>query len=494
MKNYITTITTSFSPFLSTTQWPKPLKLTLKSARRSRHIGRTERHICTSSLYRHQFLRHTAGDLTISMEIPIILLLILLNGLFSMSEVALISSKKFKLENAAKKGNTNAGKALQLASNPTRFLSTVQIGITLIGILTGIFSGEKLTTPLQNALAKVSAFAPYAHTIAVICVVFIVTFLSIVFGELLPKRIGLLYPETIAAFVAKPMNVISKIAAPFIWLLSVTNNLFLKLFGMKSDMEDKVTEDEIKAIVRQGADIGEIEEIEHSIVNRVFALSDRKVSELMTHRSDIIWFDANDTAEDIKRKVNEELHSVYPIANGTLDRLAGIVNVKELFAMNILAGEFDLKELTREPLIVHENTQAYLLLEKFKQNHIHHAIVVDEYGSMQGIMSMDDILDALVGDVSENQLLEYTILQRDEDSWLVDGQYPYFELLNYFNIHDREDHDEDRGYNTVAGLLLHVASHMPSLGEKFKWNQYELEVVDMDGMRIDKILITRTQK
>lgn len=428
------------------------------------------------------------------MEIVIILILILLNGLFSMSEVALISSKKFKLENAAKKGNGNAEKALALANNPTRFLSAVQIGITLIGILTGIFSGEKITSQVQNSLAKVSWIAPYAHTVAVIVVVFIVTFLSIVFGELLPKRIGLFYPEKIAAMVAKPMNLISKIAAPFIWLLSITNNLFLKLLGMGDGMQDKVTEDEIKAIVRQGADVGEIEEIEHSIVNRVFALSDRKVSELMTHKGDIVWFDTGDTIDDIREKVRKETHSNYPVARGSLDKLLGIVNVKEMFAMSILADGFDLTQYAKEPLIIHEATQAYLVLERFKDSHIHIAMVVDEYGSVQGIVSMDDILDALVGDVSENQLLEYTIKQRDESSWLVDGQYPYFELLNYFNAHGGEDRDEDRGYNTTAGLLLHLAHHMPALGEKFRWKDYELEVVDMDGMRIDKILITRVGK
>lgn len=425
------------------------------------------------------------------MEIIIILLLILLNGVFSMSEVALISSKKYKLEAAAKRGNGNARKALELANNPTKFLSAIQTGITLIGILTGIFSGEKITSDLVLVYEQISVIAAYAHSLAVATVVVILTFFSIVLGELIPKRIALLYPEKIAMVMARPMTTVSSIASPFIWLLTATNNLVLRVFGIKDNSEDKVTEEEIKAIVRQGANVGEIEQIEHSIVDRVFSLGDRKASELMTHRTKISWIDKSDDMEAVRKRVNKELHSMYPVADGTLDKLVGIVNVKELFAADMEHKLFDLSKFVKEPLIIHENTPAYKLLERFRATRMHHAIVVDEYGSMQGLISMDDILDALVGDVSENLQQEYNITVRDENSWLVDGQYPYFELLNYFGISEEDDDPTERNFNTVAGLLLHVAMRIPALGERFGWQEYYIEAVDMDGMRIDKILISR---
>jgi putative hemolysin len=424
------------------------------------------------------------------MEIIIILLLILLNGVFSMSEIALISSRKFKLENAAKRGNKNAKTALDLANNPNKFLSTVQIGITLIGILTGIYSGEKITQDLTEAVANIPALTPYAHSIAVLVIVVIVTFFSIVFGELIPKRIGLLYPETIASLVARPMNVISKLAAPFIFLLTSTNDLFMKVFGIKDNMDGRVSEEEIKAIVQQSAEGGEIQQIEHNIVERVFALGDRKVTELMTHRTDIIWLDVNNTLDEVKHTASKELHSIYPVANGSIDKLIGVVNVKELFAANIDATAFDIKKYTIKPLIVHSNAAAYSVLEKFREARFHLAIIVDEYGSVLGIITMDDVLDALVGDVSEYNNMEYNIIKRDDNSWLADAQYPYFELLRYFGF---KDEDSDGDYNTIAGMILDKMGKIPHPGEKLLWHDFEIEIVDMDGMRIDKLIIKRIE-
>ena len=422
------------------------------------------------------------------MEIIIILLLILLNGVFSMSEIALISSRKFKLENAAKRGNKNARTALDLANNPNKFLSTVQIGITLIGILTGIYSGEQITQDLTTTIAHIAPLAPYAHTIAVLAVVVIVTFFSIVFGELIPKRIGLLYPETIASLVARPMNVISKIAAPFIYLLTGTNDLFMKAFGIKDNMDGRVSEEEIKAIVQQSAEGGEIQQIEHNIVERVFALGDRKVTELMTHRTDIIWLDVHNTLNQVRTTASKELHSIYPVANGSIDKLIGVVNVKELFAANIEATSFDLSKYMIKPLIVHDNAAAYSVLEKFREARFHLAVIVDEYGSVLGIITMDDVLDALVGDVSEYNNTEYNIIKRDDNSWLADAQYPYFELLRYFGF---KDEDSEGDYNTIAGMILDKMGKIPHPGEKLLWHDFEIEIVDMDGMRIDKLIIKR---
>lgn len=422
------------------------------------------------------------------MEFLIIFFLILLNGIFSMSEIALVSARKFKLESSAKKGNKNARKALELSKNPNTFLSTVQIGITLIGILTGILSGEKLTSDLKEAIEKINFLQPYSHSIAVLIIVIVITFLSIVFGELIPKRIGLMFPEKIASFVAIPMTFISVITKPFIWLLTKTNDLFLQIFGLKNNKEGIVSEEEIKAMVQESAEGGEIREIEHDIVHRVFALGDRKVSELMTHRSDLVYFDITDDLDTIKQRAQIELHSVYPVVKKNLDKMLGIVSVKDIFPKNIKSSEFNLQQFIKQPVVVHGNTPAYKILEQFRESKLHYAFVIDEYGSVQGMVSMDDILDALIGDVAEYNQHEYQIVQRDKKTWLADGGYPFFEFLNYFDM--KELDTGKREYNTVAGFFLSQLHHIPVTGEKIKWNIFEFEVIDMDGPKIDKVLIT----
>jgi len=426
------------------------------------------------------------------MEILIIILLILLNGVFSMSEIALVSSRKFKLENAAKKGNKNARKALSLANSPNTFLSTVQIGITLIGILTGIYSGEKITTDMQAFISQFAPLQPYAETLAVICIVIIITFFSIVFGELLPKRIGLLFPERIATFMATPMIFISKIAAPFIWLLSKTNSLVLRLFGINEKADNRVTEEEIKAMIQDSTEGGDIQEIEQKIVQRVFALGDRRVSELMTHRSDLVWLDINDTLTTVKEKAGKEIHAIYPVANGNLDNLAGILNLKDLFPKHLHEENFKLQDHITRPLYVHDNTPAYKLLEKLKENHTHYSVVVDEYGAVQGVISIDDVLDALVGNVSENAQDEYQIISREDGSWLADAQCPYFEFLHFFNISESDEDETEGDFNTLAGLILNQLGRIPATGETIHWKNLQIEVVDMDGLRIDKVIITQT--
>ncbi|MBC7829524.1 MAG: HlyC/CorC family transporter [Chitinophagaceae bacterium] len=413
----------------------------------------------------------------------------LLNGIFSMSEIALVSARKFKLESAAKKGNSNAKRALDLANNPNTFLSTVQIGITLIGILTGIFSGDTLTLRFQHALEKITFLAPYAVTLSVILIVIIITFFSIVFGELIPKRIGLMFPEAIASFVAGPMKFISVITKPFIWLLVKTNDLVLGLFGLRHQKEGIVSEEEIKAMVQESAEGGEIQQIEQSIVHRVFALGDRKVTQLMTHRNDLVYFDIDESLDSIKRKSGGEAHSVYPVVQKNLDKLLGIVSVKDIFPKDFSEIPFKLADFIRQPLMVHENTSAYKVLDKFKENRIHYAFVVDEYGRTQGMVSMDDIVDALVGDTSEYNQNEYQINKRDDGTWLADGQFPFFEFLHFFDISQEENSGD---FNTLGGLILSQLNHMPVTGEKVNWKQFVFEVIDMDENKIDKILITVT--
>jgi putative hemolysin len=428
------------------------------------------------------------------MEIIIIALLILLNGLFSMSEIALVSSRKFKLDTAAKKGNANAAKALELSNNPNRFLSTVQIGITLVGILTGVYSGDKFSGQVEIMLRRVEFLRPYAATISVITIVVIITFFSIVFGELLPKRIGMLFPEKIATAVASPMMVVSKIASPFIWLLTKTNDLIMALFGLKKSAESKVTEEEIKAIIQDSTEGGEIQQIERNIVSRVFALGDRRVSELMTHRSDVVWLDINDDLDTVREKVAQELHSMYPVSNGELDKLEGVVVLKTFFPKELKKEDFKLKDYIKQPIVVHSSTPAYQVLDKFREHKFHYAIVVDEYGSIQGIMAMDDVLDALIGDISEYDQNEYQITVRNDNSWFADAQYPYFELMNYFSIAHSESESEEREFNTIGGLLMTRLGRVPNVGDKINWEGYEIEVVDMDGLRIDKVLITKLEE
>lgn len=422
------------------------------------------------------------------MEILIIIVLILLNGVFSMSEIALVSAKKFKLETLAKKGNSNAEKALQLASKPNTFLSTVQIGITLIGILTGIYSGDSLTGPLQQWLTTIPAIARYAGPISVAIVVIAITYFSIVFGELIPKRIGLMFPESIATVVAAPMKIISLVAKPFIWLLTVSNDFVLSLMGLKNEQNEHVSEEEIKALIQESTTAGEIQEIEQDIVERVFALGDRKVSEIMTHRSDILWVDVLDNLETIKEKVKDELHSVYLVCDKQVDEWKGVVFVKELFPLQLGDTPFELEQYTRKPIIFPESTPVYKVLEKFKENRFHYGIVVDEYGSLQGLVAMDDVLDALLGDMTEYNQEEFQIVPRNENSWLIDAQIPYYVFCEYFEI----DEDAYEGnFNTLGGFILEELGHIPATGERFVWDELEFEVVDMDGVRIDKIMVTR---
>lgn len=420
------------------------------------------------------------------MEIVIIICLILLNGVFSMSEIALVSAKKYRLEQAVKKGSSNAKRALGLVNNPTRFFSTVQMGITLISILTGVFSSDELQAKLQVKLSTISFLQGHEEAAAVAIIVSIVTFTTIVFGELIPKRIGLLFPEKIASFMAGPMNVLSTITAPFIWLLSRTNDIVLFIFGLKPDTENRVSEEEIKSIIQHSAEGGEVQEIERKIVERVFSLGDRRISELMTHRTKIVWLDIKDDSATLRQKISKEIHSIYPVCDGTLDNMRGVISIKDIFAHETELSTASLARHMKKPLVLHDNVPAYKALEAFRAARLHYAIVVDEYGSIEGIVSMDDVLDALVGDVTEQGQEEYQVIKRKDGTWLADAQYPYFELLHYFDI--TEDHYQNE-FNTIGGLILDQLTRMPNVGDTIQWHGYELEIIDMDGLRIDKILI-----
>ncbi len=403
-----------------------------------------------------------------------------------MSEIALISSRKSRLETAAKKGSKTAKTALDLANSPNKFLSAVQIGITLIGILTGIYSGDKITEDVEFFVSGFSALQPYANSIAVGIVVVILTFFSLVLGELLPKRIGLNHPESIAKAIAMPMKFVSVVMAPFIWLLTSSTDFLLDILQIKPTADGKVTEEEIKAIIKEGTEVGEVQEIEQDIVERVFHIGDRKVNSLMTHRSSMVYLSLEDTVEEIKSKVLDELHSVYPVCEENLDEVVGVVYLKDLFA-NFEKGNFQLKSIAKDPAYFIEHTSAYKALENFKKSKIHYAFVTDEYGVFQGIITLNDILEALVGDASDFDDDEYKLVANEDGSWLVDGQYSLHDFLTYF---DMDELTTDYEVTTVSGFIITELGAIPKEGDKLIWNKLEFEAQKMDGVIIDKVLIT----
>ncbi len=425
------------------------------------------------------------------MELLIIIGLVLLNGVFAMSELSLVSSKKYKLESAKKRGSSGAKTAIDLSENPTKFLSTVQIGITLIGILLGVYSGENLTNDVKEILLQIPVIAPYAQSLAVIVIVIFITYLSIVLGELFPKRLGMTFPEPIIIIMAKPMQILAKITSPFVWTLTISNDLLQHIFGIKKINESKVSEEEIKSIIKESAEGGEIQDIEQNIVERVFELGDRKVNTLYTHRTDIVFFDENDTWEVIREKINTEKHSAYPVCKDkNLDHVIGIVLLKDLFSGN-WEKDFHISQYAKEPLFLNENMYAYNVLELFKREKMHYGIVIDEYGTTQGIVTMDDVVDALIGDVTEIDQDEYKIVERDPNSWFVDGQFSALDFVKYFDLYLDEDARDE--YTTVAGLVIFMSNKLPEVGDRIKIGEYLLEVIDKDGQRIDKLLVTKTK-
>ena len=419
------------------------------------------------------------------MAILIIFFLILLNGVFSMSEIALISARKSRLETSAKKGNKNAKTALDLANAPNKFLSTVQIGITLIGILTGIFSGDKITTDVEVFVGGFEVFKPYAHSVAVGIVVVVLTFFSLVLGELLPKRIGLNYPETIAKSVAFPMKVVSIVTAPFIWLLTNSTEFLLKMLRIKPSADGKVTEEEIKAIIKESTESGEVQAIEQDIVERVFHIGDRKINSLMTHRKLVDFLQVNATKQEVKEFMLQELHTIYPVYNQSYDDIVGVVSLKNIFS-HLEDDDFNLAKIMTNPPFMMEYTTAYKALENFKKSGIHYALVSDEYGVFQGIITLNDILEALVGVASDFYKEDFQLVEREDGTWLVDGHYSLHDFLTYFEL---DDLIQDYEVTTVSGLIMTELSHIPKQGEKLIWQKYELEVIDMDGAKIDKVMV-----
>ncbi len=418
-------------------------------------------------------------------EIFIILGLILLNGIFALAEISLISARKSSLSTDAEAGSRSARTALDLANEPDRFLSTVQIGITLIGILTGIYSGSKIANLFTTWLNELGIASAYAHLLSQTLIVIVVTYLTLVFGELLPKRIGMTIAESTAKTLAMPMYWLSRMTYPFVWLLSKSTSGLFKLMGLEGK-ESKVTEEEIKTIVSEAAEDGEVQPVEQDIVERVFMVGDLKIDSIMTHRSELLWLDIRMTAEEVREVMSEDLHTVYPVADGDLDHVKGVVTLKELF-LSLSKPDFNLANIMQKPEYFYENSNVYKVLETMKTNHINSGLICDEFGACIGIITIRDILESIVGANSEEDATDPWVVERKEgDGWFVDGQCPMYDFLDYF---DAVDLLEDKDYNTVAGLCFFQLDSTPECGDTFDWNSFSFEIVDMDGMRIDKLLV-----
>ncbi len=430
-------------------------------------------------------------------EVFIILFLILLNGVFSMSEIAMISARKSSLQSEAEDGNGKAKRALGLASDPDKFLSTIQIGITLIGILTGIFSGNEIARTFSGVLESWGVPASMSSGLAKTVIVIVVTYFSIVLGELVPKRIGMSRAEKVAKLMAGPMQLLSRIASPFIWILSKSTYGIAKLLGVKEN-DTNVTEDEIISLVQEGTEDGEVSEVEQDIVERVFTLGDLSVNTIMTSRQDIVWLDSTMTESQVREVIEENIYEEYPVCEDDLDHVIGVLNIKDFVQAYAKPG-FNLEKLMRKPVYFHENMSVYKVLEEMKAKKISRALVCDEFGSLCGFISLKDIMQALIGNVHDDEEEEpYIVPRLGEDGqpdtsgasgYLVEGQCPIYDFLAYFDLLD--DTMEDFEYTTIAGLILNETGHIPSAGEVLKWEGFSFEVVDMDGPRIDKVLVHR---
>lgn len=428
---------------------------------------------------------------TMTKEIIIILLLILANGLFSMSEISIVSSKKVRLRRKAQAGNKGAQTAMELADEPNRFLSTVQVGITLIGVFTGVYGGTTIAGKLEPFFQNIPSLANYAHGLSLTIVTLLTTYLTLVFGELVPKRIGLQKPENIASAVAPLMKTISKIGSPFVWLLSSSTDLMLKLLGMNKISDSTVSEEEIKAMIEESAAGGIIEVSEQKMVEQVFRLSDHTINMLMTPRIDLVWLDINDSFETNLKLIQENDFSHFPVADSDLDQVLGVIHVRNVLQYFHQKKEdnIDFKKIAKEPLYVPESMRPFKLLEQFKEHDVHFAIVIDEFGTIQGVITLNDVMQDITDASHTTDDEDNTqIVKRDDGSYFVDGMLGKNELKDFLEVSELIDEDENY-YTTAAGFLMYSLKKVPKLGEHFQWKGIDFEIADMDGNRVDKIIV-----
>ena len=427
------------------------------------------------------------------LPIVVIVLLVLLNGVFVMAEMAVVSSRKPRLQQFANEGDRSARTALDLATNPDRFLATTQIGITLIAILTGALGERTLTDRLSIRLQQFPRFADYSESLAFVIVVIAITYVSLVFGELLPKRLALHNPERFASALSGLMNFLSRLCAPAVMLISGSTRLAISALRLRPPAEPPVTEEEIKVMMEQGTEAGVFEEAEHDIVKSIFKLGDRGVSALMRPRRDVVWLDVDDPLPENQKKLASSLYSRFPVAQGSLDNVLGIVQTKDLLTRCLAGSKMDLRENLRPPLFVPEGLPALRLLEMFKKSRTHMALIVDEYGGVEGLVTLNDILEDLVGDVALVDMPEERqVVKRPDGSLLIDGKLQIDDLKEALNIAKLPD-DETGSYQTLGGLVMLQVGRVPVTGDAFEVEGHRFEVVDMDGKRVDKVLVSKVE-
>jgi putative hemolysin len=426
---------------------------------------------------------------SLSTQILVIAALIIANGFLAMAEMAVVSARKARLQQRAEEGDEGAKAALELANSPGRFLSTIQIGITLVGILAGAYGGATIADKLAPELNTVAWISPHGGAVSLFIVVLAITFLSLIIGELVPKQIALQHAERLAASFAPAMRTLAWVAAPLVQLLSFSTQVVLWAFGVKPSTETSVTEDEIKLMIEQGTQEGVFEPTEQEMVERVFRLGDRTVNALMTPRPDVVWLDPNEPPEETQKKITADSHTHYPVAEGQIDRIIGLVNSKDLLSQNLSCKPIDLRSVLRPAVFIPESMSALDVLERLKQKRTHVAFVIDEHGGFQGLVTTSDILEAIVGDIPIiDEAEEADIVRREDGSWLVDGKVLADELRELLQVNELPFEDENL-YQTVGGLVMAFLGRIPKSGDHFDWNGFRLEVMDMDGHRVDKVLI-----
>ncbi len=421
----------------------------------------------------------------------ILAVLILLNGLFAMAETAVVSSRKARLKQRAQEGSRASRVAYKLAKQPTRFLATIQIGITVIGILSGAFAEEKLSLTLQGWLAEVPYISRYRDLVSTVILVGTLTYFALVFGELVPKRIALMYPETIATSIAVPMRWLSRFASPIVKLFSISTDIILRVMQIKQPAEEPVTPEELKVMIEEGASAGIFDQTEQDIVTNVFRLAERRAGAIMTPRTEVVYLDLNESPESVRAKILEEPHAFYPVAEGHMDHVLGVLSAKDILT-RVLAGEdIDIRVLMHRPLVVPESISVLQMLDSFRQNPAQIAFITDEYGSIVGIVTQNAVVEAIVGEMPTlEDLREPDLVLREDGTYLVDGTMPADDLQEKLKLPALPNRNH---YDTVAGFALLQLQRIPSAGDVFEWGKARFEIVDMDGKRIDKLLVTPPQ-
>jgi putative hemolysin len=425
----------------------------------------------------------------VQFEIVAIFLLLAANGIFAMSEIAVVTARKSRLQELASQGRDRARAALELANNPNQFLSTVQIGITMVGILAGALGGGSVTEWLAAHLNTIPVIAPYSRSLALGAVVLAITYCSVIIGELVPKRLALGHPESIAMFMAPPMRLLLTVCTPVVRLLSTSTDLVFRLFGKRFEEQSSVTEEEVRTLIRQGTAAGIFEETEQDMVEAVFHLGDMSARGLMTPRTQIVWLDVNDSIDQIRAKLSESGHSRFPVCVKSLDEVIGVVQAKDILATFLLGKNIDLRETMQQPAFVPRSMAALQVLDNIKKSGSHIVLVVDEYGGIEGLLTHHDLLEAIAGDMPFGKMpAQPKAVQRKDGSWLLDGMMSVDEFKEIFELTDLPGEKRDT-FQTLGGFLFTQMGRVPSVSEQYEWNHLRFEIVDMDGKRIDKVLV-----